>query len=236
MWQHRKGIWINDQTGDLLFPWEYEFKWDASRNKGHINSVSRCVQFQFVCNSKLAHSLFDKENAEFDYQFATDHVITLNNSDFPGSTQFKVDRGNLSNGLTTLYVPYLALEKRDGKICFWLDGKIVDVQTDEVSLRKLLRLRETLAALHNTVSIQKPAAVGSESASMLRIFAWMYFIIAVIGAIFCFVNKELNSAIGIGFGVGILLSAFLGLVGCYVFAAISDNIRVIAEKSLSRSD
>jgi len=236
MWQHRKGIWINDQTGDLLFPWEYELEWDASRNKGQITSSQHNIQFKFVCDAKLAHRLLDKANEDFDYQLATDHVITLVNTDFPGGDQFKVQRGSLTNGVTTLALPYLEVEKRADKTRFRINGKPIDVQTDDASFKKLLRLKETLSAIYSTMTIQKPAAVGSESASLLRVFAWVYFFAALMSSLVCFTNKSFNSIVGVGFGIGVLISAFLLLTVCYVLAAISDNVRVMADKVLSESE
>jgi len=233
MWQHRKGIWVNDQNGDLLFPWEYKLDWDASRNKGTIFSSEHNVKFQFNCDARLANRLHDKANVEFDYQLAENHSITLVNSGFPGGDEFKVHRGNLTNGVTTLFLPYVEIGEMDAKAHIRINGNIVDIRTDDVSFKKLMRLREALTLLLSTISVQKPVSVGSEPAYILRILAWFYFIGAALVAVVFLTFSPLNNLFGIYIGIALLVSAFFGLIVCYLFAAISDNIRILADKALT---
>lgn len=82
----------------------------------------------------------------------------------------------------------------------------------------------------NSINSDKTRLHGKGSSDFIRLLSWTYFLVSVAASFYLMAKLDGPT---IGWSAGLVISSLMFLAVSHVLAAISDNIRLIAKKSLS---
>lgn len=225
-WKVKNGIFLNEDLGKVIYPWEYTLQLDLDQSATRIIGAG-AGEIARVYNYDMSHQgLLTHQEAAMCLKGLT---VEINSSVLPGPSTYRVQGAELTNDHVFIKLSGCTLsEVDDANLGLTFNGVRYLVKNQDEVKPKLELIIDTFAGTRlktGPASEFEDEPPGSSIA--LRWISYVFIVLCLIGGGYLLTLKDYP------LGLAIMLNGLFVLAAALALANINDNLHRIAKNKLN---